>query len=386
MKGGADADGALDVDLAGVLLDDAVAYGEAEAGAAPFAGLGSGLGSKEWVINALEIFGRDAGAGVGNDGLDVAVDDGREAQFSALRHGVFGVEQQVKEDLLELAGIAVDARKLAVEVHLYSDARGLHLMLDESQGVANDLVEVGVAELGGGGAGEVQEAVGDLGGAEGLLGNTLKQRRKPFVAAHLLGEHLGVAADDGERGVDLVGNAGGEQADGGELVGLRELRFEGDALGDVIDKHDAADGDEVAREQGSYYDVGGAGFAGACGQTELVEMMHSRLVAEVIEGLDEVGRKHSGERLADGFSAAERVHRFHLRVPALDAVFEVDCEDADVDGFDDVFVEFLEALEFRNLLFEAGVETGGLQGDADVAGQGFEELDVFAGEEVAADG
>ena len=37
-------------------------------------------------------------------------------------------------------------------------------------------------------------------------------------------------------------------------------------------------------------------------------------------------------------------------------------------------------------VFEARVEAGVLQRDADVAGQGFEQLDVFAGEEVAAHG
>jgi hypothetical protein len=51
-------------------------------------------------------------------------------------------------------------------------------------------------------------------------------RARAFVAAHLLGEHLRVAGDDGQRRVDLVRDAGGEQADGGELVGLGELRFE----------------------------------------------------------------------------------------------------------------------------------------------------------------
>ena len=84
-----------------------------------------------------------------------------------------------------------------------------------------------------------------------------------------------------------------------------------------------------------------------------------------------------------GFGARLGVHDLHLRVPALDAVFEVDGEDADVDGFDDVLVELLEALELGDLLLEAAVELGVLDGDADVAGEGFEQLHVFAGEEVA---
>ena len=181
-------------------------------------------------------------------------------------------------------------------------------------------------------------------------------------------------------------HAGGEQADGAELVGLRKLSFERDALGDVVDQDDAADGDEVAREQRRDGDVGGAQLAGARGEPELVEMMHAGLIAEAVEGLDELRRKDRVQRLADGFGAAQRVHRFHLRVPALDAVVEIEREDADVDGLDDVLVELLQALELADLLFEARVEAGVLQRDADVAGQRLEQLDVFAGEEIAADG
>ena len=49
----------------------------------------------------------------------------------------------------------------------------------------------------------------------------------------LFGEHLGVARNDGERRVDLMGDARREQADGGEFFGLRELGFELHAVGDV---------------------------------------------------------------------------------------------------------------------------------------------------------
>ncbi len=90
--------------------------------------------------------------------------------------------------------------------------------------------------------------------------------------------------------------------------------------------------------------------------------------------------------LAEGFAAADRVHGFHLRVPALDAVFEIEGEDADIDGFDDVLVEFLQAFELADLFFQACVEAGVLQRDADVAGQRLEQFNVFAGKEVAADG
>ena len=121
-------------------------------------------------------------------------------------------------------------------------------------------------------------------------------------------------------------------------------------------------------------------------RAELVEVMHAWLVAEAVQRLDELRGKDGTKRLADGLSAAEGVHGLHLRVPAFDAVVEIEGQDADVDGFDDVLVELLEALELADLGFKAGVEAGVLEGDADVAGERLEQLDVFAGEEVAADG
>ena len=81
-------------------------------------------------------------------------------------------------------------------------------------------VQVRLAELGSAGAREIEQAVDDLRCAEGLLGNLFKQRRQPFIAAHLLGEHLRIGRDDRERSVDFVRNAGGKQADGGELLRL----------------------------------------------------------------------------------------------------------------------------------------------------------------------
>ena len=62
MKGRAGADGALDMNLAGVLLDDAVGDGKAKTGAAAVSRPGRGLGGEERIVDALEMLGSDAGA------------------------------------------------------------------------------------------------------------------------------------------------------------------------------------------------------------------------------------------------------------------------------------------------------------------------------------
>ncbi len=101
----------------------------------------------------------------------------------------------------------MNAREVRVEVGLDTDLRGLELMLEEGDGVVEKLVQIEAGELGSAGAREVEQAVDDLGGAEGLLSDLFEDGSEAFVVAHVLGEHLGVAGDDGEGRVDLVGDA-----------------------------------------------------------------------------------------------------------------------------------------------------------------------------------
>ena len=74
-----------------------------------------------------------------------------------------------------------------------------------------------------------------------------------------------------------------------------------------------------------------------------------------------------------------------LRVPGLDAVFEVLGQDADPERLDDVFAEVLEALDLNGFLLERLVEARVFDGDGDVAGDGGEQLKVIAREVVAVD-
>ena len=47
-----------------------------------------------------------------DQGFDVPVDQRGDAQAAAAGHGFLGVQQQIEEDLLQLAGVAVDGRQL----------------------------------------------------------------------------------------------------------------------------------------------------------------------------------------------------------------------------------------------------------------------------------
>ena len=53
-------------------------------------------------------------------------------------------------------------------------------------------------------------------------------------------------------------------------------------------------------------------------------MMHTLFIAEAVEGIDKLRREDGAKRLAKGLSAAEGVHGLHLRIPAFDAIAEID--------------------------------------------------------------
>ena len=92
------------------------------------------------------------------------------------------LRQQVEEDLLQFAGVAVDGRKLVGKIEIDENLRGLELMFEQRERVANDLVQVGGAKFGGRGARKVQQAVGDLGGAEALLRDLVEHRSQAISA------------------------------------------------------------------------------------------------------------------------------------------------------------------------------------------------------------
>src|SRR4051812_42704807 len=66
MELGAGAGLTLNPDLASVLLDDAVGDRQAESGAAAFARAVGGLGGEERIVDAGDVFGRDAASAINN--------------------------------------------------------------------------------------------------------------------------------------------------------------------------------------------------------------------------------------------------------------------------------------------------------------------------------
>src|SRR3954463_6976206 len=127
----ADAEFALNVDLAGVLLHDSVAHGKAEAGAFMRSILRLCFCSEEGIVDAVEMLSLDAAARVLNPHHHPARRvEGRNLKrcVGASEHGILRVQHQVQDDLLQLALIPMNTREVWVEVRLHANLGGLELM------------------------------------------------------------------------------------------------------------------------------------------------------------------------------------------------------------------------------------------------------------------
>ena len=76
----------------------------------------------------------------------------RRRGIGCSEHCVLGVEHQVQNDLLQLAVVAVDERQLRIEVCLDANLRGLELVFQQRERVAQQVVQIDVGELASAGA------------------------------------------------------------------------------------------------------------------------------------------------------------------------------------------------------------------------------------------
>src|SRR5450755_4212885 len=120
----------------------------------------------------------------------MSVGESGDAQPASAGHGFLGIQKEVQEDLLQFAGVSVNRGETVGKLDVEENLRLLQLMLEQRKSVANDLIQIGLAKLGCGRAREIQQAIGNLGCAEALLGDLLKHGAEPGITAHLFREHL----------------------------------------------------------------------------------------------------------------------------------------------------------------------------------------------------
>src|ERR1700691_739158 len=115
-----------DLDGTLVLLDDPVGHSQAHAGAFahPFSG-------EARIVAALDMLGRDTVAGVGNIHARAGfLGPSSHREHAPAIHGIARVEEQIQENLLQLARVAVHGRQAAGEIQLHFHAHLLNLMFE----------------------------------------------------------------------------------------------------------------------------------------------------------------------------------------------------------------------------------------------------------------
>ena len=145
-----------------------------------------------------------------------------ERKRAAARHGLRGVEDDVEQDLLELTLVRVDERRAGRRVAADLDVGLGELEAHEQQGVADDVGQRPARVEAGGRLAELEDA-----GDDGLELVEFLADDAQVGAARIIGREVQAEAaveqlEHGQGIADLVGDLGGEQAEGRELLALAE--------------------------------------------------------------------------------------------------------------------------------------------------------------------
>src|SRR5436305_6289200 len=238
---------ALHSDLPRVLLDDAVGDTQTEACPPVLAIPRRCLGSEKRIVDAPDMLLRDAASSICNDDTDAITIGSGNSQIPTAGHRILSVQKQIQKNLLQLAGIPLNERKVVGKLVLNFNLRSLKLVLQQRQRIRHNLVYIDLSELSAAGSGEVQQVIYDFRSTECGTSDLLQQSSARRVALELLGKHLCVRRDHRQRSIHFVRDARREQSDGREFVGLRKLRFQLNSFGDVVHNDQPADDIELSR-------------------------------------------------------------------------------------------------------------------------------------------
>src|SRR5712671_3265478 len=202
-------------------------------------------------------------------------------------------------------------------------------MGDEGKSFLDYAIDIDIGKFGGAGAGKIQKIVYDFAGPKRLLHDLIDDVVPRIIFRHLLGEHLNVVGDDGERRIDFVGHASGEKAERGELFGLAHLLFHALALGDIVEQQKAADALPGFAHQRSNGNIQRQIFTLVM-QALLVDAGDLLFVAARGDFRSKFFGEERAELMAYGILALHAKELLHTRVPGLDHAAEIDGQHTDV--------------------------------------------------------
>jgi hypothetical protein len=241
------------IERAAHFLEELAANEETEAGALR---LGCEVGLEESGL----ILGTDAAAVVmdfEDDARGIILEAAADEDETPAVCGIDGVEDEIEEDLGEVVAHGGDVREIRGELAIEIALAGPLIVAGDGEDVIGDFGECDGAAGGGGGAREIDEVADGAADAGDLT----------FDEVELFGgvgfglaafEHLDDGAECGEGVADLVGDAGGEEAEGGHFFLVDEPRLGGaEFLG--------AGGDALFEDLGLPFEFGIDGFESCSG-------------------------------------------------------------------------------------------------------------------------
>ncbi len=128
-------------------------------------------------------------------------------------------------------------------------------MLQQRERFLNYAIQLHFGEFRGRRAREIQQRIDNLAGAESLPRDLFQNARLLLIFRHLLGQHLGVGRNHGERRIHLMRHARRKQPDTRKLVGLHQAALQFGAIRHVVEDHQAPDPLHVAGHQRRDRDV-----------------------------------------------------------------------------------------------------------------------------------
>ena len=198
-------------------LNDTV--GERETKACAF-----GASGKEGFEDAGEGIGRDAAARVGNgNGHIVVVLQEGQGDLSGTRDGLNAIQRDVENDLLDERGVVLDEREREVRLEENLDRFGQHLLASQHDGLLDGGVDVRSVEGRRAGTSVGKQVVQDGLDVQDLTVDVAEYGAAGAVRGQVLTHDVDDSGNSGEGIADFVGQAGGELAEGGKMLGAGHL-------------------------------------------------------------------------------------------------------------------------------------------------------------------
>src|SRR5215831_10004116 len=126
-----------------MFLHDAVADRQSQTGA-----LTRSLCSEKWIVDFLDVVSADSCAAIRYLDFDLRIDRFcTDPQLAAFRHRIACIQEQIQEHLLQLSGIPDSNGAFREKLSINMNPGRLELMLQQRQGVGDDLMDIDIRKL-----------------------------------------------------------------------------------------------------------------------------------------------------------------------------------------------------------------------------------------------